>query len=183
MPIHMLVKKYAIHSDKTVFILGLNTCVSLAASTNYTEPDEPLFLDIPVRRVLNQTNGLGLVEPWASRYVASIHERRFGDALWARYHIFGEVTNGTIGDTTLTVLGSIEEDAIEYKANAPEDFAHALSIYANTSSDDTHTEILDLLSKINLKDVTHLQERATFGISCSRPQDGRQQTAVTAKFV
>lgn len=152
----------------SVFLFGLSNCASLAASTNYTESNEPLFLDIPINRVLNDTDDLGLVEPWASRYVAAIHEKRFGDALWARYHIFGEVANGTIGDTNLTVLGSIEEDAMEYKANVPEDFSHALSIYANTSSDDTHTEILDLLSTINLKDITHLEERATFGISCSR---------------
>lgn len=156
-----------LHLLLSFFLFGLSNGDSLATGMEYTEPNEPLFLDIPISRVLNDTDNLGLVEPWASRYVAAIDEKRFGDALWARYHIFGEVVNGAVGDTNLTVLGSIEEDAMEYKANVPEDFSHALSIYANTSSNDTHTEILDLLTTVSQKDTTHLQERATFGITCS----------------
>ncbi|UPK96066.1 hypothetical protein LCI18_007001 [Fusarium solani-melongenae] len=152
------------HVLLSLFLFGLS---SPASGTEYTEPNEPLFLDIPINRVLNETEGLGLVEPWASRYVAPVDEKRFVDALWARYHIFGEVVDGTVGGTDLTVLGSIEEDAMEYKANVLEDFSHALSIYANTSSNDTHTEIFDLLSVVSHKDTTHLEERATFGISCS----------------
>lgn len=150
------------HILLSFFLFRLSNGDGPATGTKYTEPNEPLFLDIPIHRVLNETEGLGLIEPWASRYVAAIDEKRYGDALWARYHIFGEVVNGTVGDTDLTVLGSIEEDAMEYKANVPEDFSHALSVYANTSSNDTHTEILDLLSTVSLKDTTHLQERATF---------------------
>lgn len=149
------------------FLFESSKCDDLATRADPTEPNEPLFLDIPLTHALNKTEDLALVEPWASRHVAAIDERRFGDALWARYHTFGEIINGTFGDTNETVLGRIEEDAMEYKVNVPEDFSHALSFYANTSSNDTHTEILDLLANVNSKDATHLEERATFGISCS----------------
>ncbi|CAF3626899.1 unnamed protein product [Fusarium graminearum] len=150
------------------FLFGSSKGDHLATSADDTEPDEPLFLDIPIADIANAAEDLKLVEPWTSRYVAAIHEKRFGDALWARYHIFGEIINGTFEDTNVTVLDRIEEDAMEYKVNEPELFSHALSFYANTSSNDTHTEILDLLANVNLKDVTsHLEERATFGVSCS----------------
>ncbi|KAM0306795.1 hypothetical protein HYE67_002790 [Fusarium culmorum] len=146
------------------FLFGSSKGDDPATSADDTEPDEPLFLDIPIADIANAAEDLKLVEPWTSRYVAAIHEKRFGDALWARYHIFGEIINGTFEDTNVTVLDRIEEDAIEYKVNEPELFSHALSFYANTSSNDTHTEILDLLANVNLKDVTsHLEERATFG--------------------
>ncbi|CAF3655355.1 unnamed protein product [Fusarium graminearum] len=146
------------------FLFGSSKGDHLATSADDTEPDEPLFLDIPIADIANAAEDLKLVEPWTSRYVAAIHEKRFGDALWARYHIFGEIINGTFEDTNVTVLDRIEEDAMEYKVNEPELFSHALSFYANTSSNDTHTEILDLLANVNLKDVTsHLEERATFG--------------------
>ncbi|KAF5245233.1 hypothetical protein FAUST_1888 [Fusarium austroamericanum] len=130
---------------------GSSKSDELATSADDTEPNEPLFLDIPISDITNTAEDLKLVEPWTSRYVAAIHEKRFGDALWARYHIFGDVINGTIEETNLTVLDRIEEDAMEYKVNEPELFSHALSFYANTSSNDTHTEILDLLENVNLK--------------------------------
>ncbi|PCD28387.1 hypothetical protein FGRA07_03526 [Fusarium graminearum] len=175
------------------FLFGSSKGDHLATSADDTEPDEPLFLDIPIADIANAAEDLKLVEPWTSRYVAAIHEKRFGDALWARYHIFGEIINGTFEDTNVTVLDRIEEDAMEYKVNEPELFSHALSFYANTSSNDTHTEILDLLANVNLKDVTsHLEERATFGkdtahdhaaIINSEPRDGRLKTAVIARSV
>ncbi|GKU03691.1 hypothetical protein FLAG1_05771 [Fusarium langsethiae] len=151
----------------------------LASSAEHTEPNEPLFLDILTAHVLNETEDLKLFESWASRYVAAIQEKRFGDALWARYHIFGEVVNGTFGDTDVTVLGRFEEDTMEHKVNVPEDFSHALSLYANTSSNDTHIKVLDLLADVNIKEATHLKERVTFGyMSTSRSFIGMGKRAV-----
>ncbi|KAF0640885.1 hypothetical protein NXS19_007898 [Fusarium pseudograminearum] len=130
---------------------GSSKSDDLATIPDDTEPNEPLFLDISTTSILKKEVGFGLVEPWTSRYVAAIHEKRSRDALWARYHIFGEVINGTIEENNLTVLDRIEEDAMEYKVNEPELFSHALYFYANTSSNDTHSEILDLLANVNLK--------------------------------
>ncbi|QPC71862.1 hypothetical protein HYE68_002614 [Fusarium pseudograminearum] len=129
---------------------GSSKSDDLATIPDDTEPNEPLFLDISTTSILKKEVGFGLVEPWTSRYVAAIHDKRFRDALWARYHISGDVINGTIEETNLTVLDRIEEDAMEYKVNEPELFSHALSFYANTSSNDTHTEILELLVFVNL---------------------------------
>ncbi|XEV01788.1 hypothetical protein FSHL1_007075 [Fusarium sambucinum] len=129
------------------FLFELSKGDDLAASVDHTESNEPFFLDIPIKNVLNKTGDLGLVEPWASRYLAAVQEIRFGDALWARYHIFGDIINDIFEDTNVTVLDRIEEDAGEYK-----------SMYQKSSTTPS-------LSNVNnLKDATHLEERATYGI-------------------
>lgn len=140
-----------------VLVLALSNSIGVATSMNETNPVEQLFLDIFVHDVVNGTDGIPTVDPWANKYVAAIHEKRFGDAVWPRYHRMGEVNNGIVGDTNSTVPESIEEDAMEYKANAPKQFADALSLYANTSSKDAHTDMLDVLSNANLKDVSILR--------------------------
>ncbi|KAM5341540.1 hypothetical protein ACJ41O_014571 [Fusarium nematophilum] len=150
-----------------VLVLVLSDSIGVAASTNDTNLVEQLFLDISAHDAVNNTDGIPTVEPWASKYVTALHEKRFGDAVWARYHMMGEVNKGIVGDTNLTVLESIKEDAMGYKANAPEQFADALSLYANTSSEDAHTDVLDVISNANLEDVSHLEDRATYGIKCS----------------
>ncbi|KAH7166499.1 hypothetical protein EDB81DRAFT_681345 [Dactylonectria macrodidyma] len=150
-----------------VLTLALSRSIGVAASTNDTNLVEQLFLDISADDVTNNTDGIPTVEPWASKYVTTIQEKRFGDAVWARYHMMGEVKNDIVGDTNLTVLGGIKEDAMGYKANAAEQFTEALSLYENTSSEDAHTDVLDVISNVNLQDVSHLEERVTFGIKCS----------------
>lgn len=155
---------------QTIFVvlaLALSHSIGVAASTDDTELVEPLFLDTSVHDVTNHTEGMPSFEPWASQYVAAIHEKRFGDAIWARYYMLGEVKNGIVGDTNLTVLESIKEDAMGYKAYAAEEFVEALSIYANTSNEDTRTDVLDLISNVTVKNVSHLEDRTTFGIQCS----------------
>ncbi|KAH7183604.1 uncharacterized protein B0J16DRAFT_386676 [Fusarium flagelliforme] len=79
----------------------------------------------------------------------------------------GEVENSIVGDTNLTVRQSIKEDAVGYKTNAPEQFAQALSIYANTSSEDTKPDILELISNVKGLDSTSLEDRTTYSIRCS----------------
>ncbi|KAL4871727.1 hypothetical protein BDV12DRAFT_183571 [Aspergillus spectabilis] len=48
---------------------------------------EQLFLDIPIQQVLHDTN---FIEPWKTMYIDAIHDGRFGDAVWARHHIYGD---------------------------------------------------------------------------------------------
>lgn len=55
---------------------------------------EQLFPDLSIRDVLNENAGMQAVEPWDSMYVDAIRDGRFGDAIWARYHISGNVENG-----------------------------------------------------------------------------------------
>lgn len=141
--------------------------IEVSAETNEKDLVEQLFLDISIYSVVNSVDGIPTIEPWASQYVAALQERRFGDAIWARYHMMGEVENGIVGDTNLTVPQSIEEDAVGYKTYAPEQFAQALSIYANTSSEDTKPDILELILNVKALDSTGLEDRTTYSIRCS----------------
>ncbi|RHZ64946.1 uncharacterized protein CDV56_108775 [Aspergillus thermomutatus] len=136
-------------------------------SLNYTEPVEQLFLDLPLQDVINDTAGMPVTEPWASEYVDAIRDGRFGDAIWARYHIAGDMQNGIIEGTNITVLESIEEDAVGYRLDAPEAYAEALSLYANTSSADGHTDVIEIITRIGHEDIAELETRTTYSIRCS----------------
>ncbi|KAL2809740.1 hypothetical protein BJX63DRAFT_445135 [Aspergillus granulosus] len=136
---------------------------------------EQLFLDLCVQDILNNTAGMNLVEPWATKYVESLRDRRYGDAIWARYHIGGDMGEGIIDDGSgnMTVIEAIEEDARGYRVNDPALYASALSFYAQTSNEDSHaSDVLALIRRIGEEDDTELErdleKRKTFGISCSR---------------
>lgn len=74
----------------------------------------------------------------------------------------------------MTALDVIEEDAIGYRLGSPDLYAEALSVYAQTRSEDTHaTDVLDMLQRIGREDATELEKRAaeieesmTYDISC-----------------
>ncbi|KAG8673652.1 hypothetical protein FPOAC1_006966 [Fusarium poae] len=108
-------------------------------------------------KVPTETEDLETAEAWPRICVVAVDEKRFGGFI-----------NDTFKNTIVTVLDCIEEDAMEYSVNVPDDFSHTHSFYASTSSNDTHTEILDLLANVNNgRDDTHHEERATYGIKCS----------------
>jgi hypothetical protein len=107
-----------------------------------------------VQKVLQgDKNGFTIVEPWASEYVSAIRDGKFGDAVWARYHIAGDIHDGIIEGTEKTVLEMIEEDALGYKLGDPEVYAEAVSFYANTSSNDGHPEVIEIIMRIGNTDT------------------------------
>ncbi|KAH7150531.1 hypothetical protein B0J13DRAFT_290112 [Dactylonectria estremocensis] len=105
---------------------------------------EHLFLDLRLREVVDGTCPMNIVEPWATMYVDSVREKRYGDAIWARYHMGGDVRNG-LKDGRLTVLEAIKEDAISYARYSPERYDEALAVYVNTSSADGHPEVMEIV--------------------------------------
>jgi hypothetical protein len=111
-------------------------------------PVEELFLDISIHEVLTQTM-VTFVEPWKTMYIESIREQRYGDAIWARYCIEGEVENGVIigegPNPDITVLDQIREDAVEAKTNEPGLWVEALELYRTSSSTDGHSEVLKII--------------------------------------
>lgn len=136
----------------------------VVATGEFSTLPEQLFLDIGIHEIVdNATRDSNLLEPWTSDYVESIHQKRYGDAIWARYHMYGGVEDGLVGwADNLTVLGVIEEDAIGYRVGDPDLYAEALSFYAETSSEDTHaTEVLDMLQRIGQEDTMELEKRST----------------------
>lgn len=120
----------------------------MGANIPETKPVEQLFLDLPIQDVLSNTAGMPVVEPWASMYVDGIRDGRYGDAVWARYHITGDgdEENGIgAGSGNKTALETIKEDALEYRENDPEEYAKALAFYAKTSSADGHADVVEII--------------------------------------
>lgn len=121
---------------------------------------EQLFLDYSILDILEKRDGLEPVEPWASMYVDAIRDRRFGDAIWARYHVDGVVKNGIVqGSNNMTVLDVIKEDALAYRVSAPEEYFKALSLYSNTSTADGHRNVLELISNLDERDIAMARAR------------------------
>jgi hypothetical protein len=133
----------------------------MTMSTNETELPEQLFLDFSGQEIIRkETNGFPIKEPWASEYVDAIRNRRFGDAVWARYHLAGDVDSktGIIGDTNKTVLQMIEEDAVGYRTGESDLYAEALStVYKRTNDSDGHPEVIELLLRISKQSVRELR--------------------------
>lgn len=124
---------------------------------------EQLFLDLPVADVINKTARIRMVEPWASRYCIAISEKRYGDAIYARYHIDGRAKDGIYTDLrdnsdgpyTLhetSVYDMIMEDAREYAQGSPELYRDALLFYSKSSPNDNRRDIIEGLSKLGSND-------------------------------
>lgn len=120
-------------------------------SVEHAGPVEQLFLDLPVNQVL-QRDGIHVFEPWASQYVNAIEDARYGDAIWARYHIFGDVVDGRVGG--LTILESITQDAMGYKKHASEQFTEAVSFYKGNGKVDGHPDVIEIILRISGEDIT-----------------------------
>ncbi|KAJ5716469.1 hypothetical protein N7493_008380 [Penicillium malachiteum] len=115
---------------------------------------EQLFLDIPIHQILANPPQLTLVEPWVSMYVDATRDNRFGDAIWARYHMFGDVVNGIkCNGSNNTVLEEIIEDALGYRVADTEEYFQALALYETTSPSDGHLDVLDMLRNLDEKDI------------------------------
>lgn len=122
------------------------------------KPLEQLFLEFSIQDVLSKNERDPIVEPWGSLYVNAIREERFGDAIWARYHMCGDVENGIVGGSdNMTVLEVIKEDALGYRVGDPEDYAKALLLYARSSSADGHADVLELIANLPESDIARVQ--------------------------
>ncbi|OJJ68413.1 hypothetical protein ASPBRDRAFT_46607 [Aspergillus brasiliensis CBS 101740] len=120
---------------------------------------EQLFLDIPIADIINKTARIRLVEPWATRYCTAITEKRYGDAIYARYHIDGRAKDGIYTDLRdngdgrfevheTSVFDMIMEDAREVAQGSPELYIEALRFYRESSLDDGRRDIIEGLFKI-----------------------------------
>ncbi|KAF5589029.1 uncharacterized protein FSUBG_11280 [Fusarium subglutinans] len=136
------------------------------AQTNSSHLPEQLFLDIPINDVLQNTSIWPLIEPWSSRYVEAIRSKRYGDAIWARFHMEGGVQDGITEDKNDTILDIVKEDAAGYKVNAPVQYAEAIALYASASNDYTHSELTKAI--VDATPDENLAKRATFKINCDR---------------
>ncbi|KAJ5650137.1 uncharacterized protein N7484_003860 [Penicillium longicatenatum] len=121
-------------------------------------PVEQLFLEYSIQDVHSRNKRFQIVEPWGSLCVNAIREERFGDAIWARYHISGGVVNGIVGGSdNMTVLEVIKEDALGYRVGDPEEYAKALLLYAKSSPADGHADVLELIANLPESDIARVQ--------------------------
>ncbi|KAJ5608732.1 hypothetical protein N7528_009299 [Penicillium herquei] len=112
---------------------------------------ERFFLNLTIQDVLNNAAEMGFVEPWASMYVSAIREKRYGDAIWARYRILGDTesdSDGYIKGTGLTVTDRIEFDAVKARVDEPELYVECMAFYENASEADGHPDITELIGLI-----------------------------------
>ncbi|KAL2809741.1 hypothetical protein BJX63DRAFT_434908 [Aspergillus granulosus] len=131
--------------------------MSLNIST--TEIVEQLFLDLPIQQVLHDR---AFVEPWKSMYVDAIRDGRFGDAVWARYHIYGDVeVMPGIDDPAynMTALEAIKEDALGYRANEPEEYFKALAFYSTTSAADGHADVIEIITNLSEEEIAEFRAK------------------------
>ncbi|KAF4496858.1 hypothetical protein FAGAP_7013 [Fusarium agapanthi] len=98
-----------------------------------------------------------------------ILSKRYCDAIWARLHKEGGVQDGITQYTNETNLDIVKEDAAGYKVNAPVQYAEAVALYASTSSDDTHSDLIKAI--VDATPSENLAKRATFKINCDRPNN------------
>lgn len=122
---------------------------------------EQLFLDYRVADVLDKNVRLPRVEPWASQYCAAISEKRYGDAIWARYHMDGRAIDGVYTDLRQNEDGSCEryniavydmimEDARSYASECADLYQEALLFYNNTSPNDGRRDIIEGLAQVGV---------------------------------
>ncbi|KAH7234917.1 uncharacterized protein BKA55DRAFT_139916 [Fusarium redolens] len=118
---------------KALLVLAFGSSLSSADTFKYGDRDGNLFLDVSICEAQSNRPEWGLVEPWTSDYVAALQENRYGDAIWARYQMFGGTSNGThLEYPQWTVREAIEEDAIGYRLHARDNWKYAITVYAKS---------------------------------------------------
>ncbi|KAJ5998613.1 hypothetical protein N7451_006423 [Penicillium sp. IBT 35674x] len=122
------------------------------------KPPEPLFLEFRISDVLDSNKRTPRAEPWISRYCTAISEKRYGDAIFARYHMDGRAKDGIYTDTRddscetyqISVFDLIMKDAREFARDCPDLYQKALKLYSTTSPNDAHLDIIERLNQINV---------------------------------
>ncbi|KAJ5715222.1 uncharacterized protein N7483_012403 [Penicillium malachiteum] len=103
-----------------------------------------------------------------------MREGRYGDAIWARYHMDGRATGNIIAADNTTVTEEVHEDAIGYRAGNPDHFAEVAKKYNGTSRYDGHREMVDIIMNVLKEDLNTLQARVTYNIKCSDKNTARR---------
>ncbi|PYH29144.1 uncharacterized protein BO87DRAFT_380786 [Aspergillus neoniger CBS 115656] len=140
-----------------LFSLITSTLITAAAGGQSLLPEQ-LFLDLPVAEVLNRT-AWDSVEPCTTEYCTAIAEQRYGDAIYARYNIYGDTKDGmlTLWDCTdegryrewnITVYEQIMEDARGYYDGHPDLYQEALEFYSSNSPNDSRGDIIEALNNV-----------------------------------
>lgn len=67
-----------------------------------------------------------MTQLWSDLYCLAIDEKRYGEAVYARYHMDGLATDGVYTMDNIIVINEIKRDASDYAAHNLEMFAAAI---------------------------------------------------------
>ncbi|CEN61077.1 hypothetical protein ASPCAL07743 [Aspergillus calidoustus] len=121
---------------------------------------EQLFLDLSIQEVLTDTTNF--VEPWKGMYIDAINDGRYGDAIWARYHIYGDpepMPCACNPASQMTAMEQIKEDALAYRVNDPDIYFEALLFYATTSAADGHVDVIEVIANLSEEDIAEFKAK------------------------
>jgi hypothetical protein len=121
---------------------------------------EQLFLDLSIQEVLTDTSNF--VDPWKGMYVDAINDGRYGDAIWARYHIYSDpepMPCACDPATQMPAMEQIKEDALAYRVNDPDIYFEALLFYATTSAADGHPDIIEVITNLSEEDIAEFKAK------------------------
>jgi hypothetical protein len=122
-----------------------------------TSLPEQLFLGLPIQQVLHDTRPQ-FKEPWKTMYIDAIHDSRLGDAVWTRYHIYGEAESiPSVPAINMTVLEETKEEDLGYRVNEPEEYFNALLFYAATSAADGHADVLEIITNLSEEEIAEFK--------------------------
>lgn len=77
--------------------------LAFGASAGRCGQTDHLFLDLDINQVANGTAGSWIQAPWGDSYVSAVRAGRYGDAVWARYHMDGRADGNIISADNTTV--------------------------------------------------------------------------------
>ncbi|PYH77617.1 hypothetical protein BO82DRAFT_358122 [Aspergillus uvarum CBS 121591] len=155
---------------QNLFVRALSAAVialALGITPAQCGETDDLFLELDVNQVADGTAGSWIRAPWGESYVSAIQEGRYGDAVWARYHMDGRAEGGIIAEDNSTVTEELLEDARGYRLATPELFAQVAARYNATSAADEHPELVELIGSVLTEDLATLAARETYSTSCS----------------
>lgn len=124
---------------------------------------EPLFLDICAAELADHTvswpfrNPPGPLTPHELSYIQAITDRRFGEAIYHRYHFDSRAVDGFLPCENITVLEDISNDAVGYAGDDAQQFNKTLRILQTTSELDTMKYTIDAISLVQPPDRVDLK--------------------------
>jgi hypothetical protein len=117
---------------------------------------ESLFLDISAAELADHTAPRPLT-PRELSYIQAIADKKFGEAIYHRYHFDSRAVDGSIPSENITVLEDITNDAVDYASDDAQQFNETLRILQTTSELDTMKHIIDAISLVQPPDRTDIK--------------------------
>jgi hypothetical protein len=111
---------------------------------------EPLFLDISAAE-------LGPLTPHEISYIQAITARKFGEAIYHRYHFDSRAVDGFIPSENITVLEDITNDAVGYAGDDAQQFYETCRILQTTSELDGMKYVIDAICSVQPPDRVDME--------------------------